>query len=428
MKSHRFRHLSPTEIEDLCRRNPIADPSIMATCRAVFDDVEQRGDPAVRECGLRFDGIEIDEFRVLPQEFSRAQRQISGQALQALETAAANIRKFHSTQRISEDPVEVQLGVQCWRESRAIGSVGLYIPGGSAILPSSVLMLGIPAHIAGCSRVVLCVPPQRHGLVPPEVLVAAQMAGVQEVFKIGGAQAIAAMALGTDTVPKVEKILGPGNRWVQTAKLLATLRGVAIDMVAGPSELVVVADDLAQPHFVANDLVSQAEHGQDSRVILVSTSKHLIEEVNRLVREQTRNLPRGNLADKALRGSFAMLTESLQEALEFSNLYAPEHLILHVENPRQWVARVQCAGSVFLGPWSPEVAGDYASGTNHTLPTSGMAKAFSGVSLDSFVKNISFQELTCEGLRGLAPTLETLAELEGLEAHRRAVRCRLEKR
>ncbi len=428
MKFHRFRHLNATEMEKLCRRNPIADPSIMATCRAVFNDVEGRGDEAIHEYALRFDGVEINEFRVLRQEFSRAQRQISRQALQALETAATNIRKFHLSQRISEESVEVQPGVRCWRESRAISSVGLYVPGGSTILPSSVLMLGIPAQIAGCSRVVLCVPPQPQGLVSPEVLAAAQIAGVQEVFKIGGAQAIAAMALGTDTVPKVEKILGPGNRWVQTAKLLATLRGVGIDMVAGPSELLVVADDLAQPHFVANDLVSQAEHGRESRVILLSTSEPLIEEVNRLVWEQTEDLPRGNLAAEALHESFTMVVESLEEALEFSNLYAPEHLILHVENPRQWATRVQCAGSVFLGPWSPGVAGDYASGTNHTLPTSGMAKAFSGVSLDSFVKNISFQELTCEGLRGLAPTLEILAELEGLEAHRRAVSCRLGKR
>ena len=426
MKSYQLAELSQEFLKELCGRNPIADPSVMKTCRTIFDDVSRLGDEAVRECTRRFDGVDLSELRVSSQEFSQAKEGVSSPAVKALERAAQNIRKFHAAQQISEEPVEVEPEVRCWREARAIKSVGLYVPGGNAVLPSTVLMLGIPARLAGCRGIQLCVPPRQDGTVSPEVLLAAQITGISKVFKIGGAQAIAAMALGTETVPRVDKIVGPGNRWVQTAKLLAVLKGVAIDMVAGPTEVLVLADDSASPQLIASDLISQAEHGSDSRAILVSTSQKVLEEVIQLVGYQVQDLPRRDFASKALEGSFALLAQSMDAAFDFVNLYAPEHLILHLEAPRKWMQKIQSAGSVFLGAWSPEVAGDYASGTNHTLPTSGLAQAFSGVSLDTFVKKITFQELTQKGLRELAPTLEVLAELEGLEGHRRAVRARLE--
>jgi histidinol dehydrogenase len=425
MKSYRFDELSPESLEELCRRNPVADPEMMKTCRTIFDDVSRGGDEAVREYTSRFDGVDLAEHRVSSEEFSQAAEGISKLAVKALERAAQNIQTFHASQQVSEERVEVEQGIRCWRENRAIDSVGLYVPGGNAVLPSTVLMLGIPARLAGCREICLCVPPRKDGSVSPEVLVAAQITGISRVFKIGGAQAIAALALGTESVPKVDKIVGPGNRWVQTAKLLAVLEGIAIDMVAGPTEVLVVADDSALPQLIASDLISQAEHGGDSRAILVSTSGKILEEVSQRVESQVQDLPRRDFAVEALAGSFSIQLSSMEEAFEFVNRYAPEHLILHLEAPEKWVAEVQSAGSVFLGPWSPEVAGDYASGTNHTLPTSGLARAFSGVSLDTFVKKITFQELTQEGLRGLAPTLEALAELEGLEGHGRAVRARL---
>ena len=426
MKSYKLRDLSLQELESLCMRNPVSESSLMDECRIIFDEVRNRGDEAVRHYTREFDGVDLTHCQVRQAEFLQARRQLSPEVLRSLLIAARNIRKFHAAQLISEIPVEVQPGIVCWRESRAISSVGLYVPAGTAVLPSTVLMLGIPASLAGCQRIILCLPPGPGGSVSPGVLAAAEIAGVQNVFKVGGAQAVAAMALGTETIPRVEKILGPGNRRVQAAKLLARLQGVAIDMVAGPTEVLVVADESASADFVAADLVSQAEHGSDSLAILVTTSAPLAEEVLRLVGRKLENLPRRTLAADALRTSFALHVESLKEALEFSNRFAPEHLILHVKSPRGWVERVQCAGSVFLGPWSPEVAGDYASGTNHTLPTSGSARAFSGVSVDSFLHTVTFQELSREGLQKLAPTLETLAELEELEGHRQAVRARLE--
>ena len=425
MKSYRLEELSPEGLEELCRRNPVADTEMMETCQTIFDDVARLGNEAVWEYTLRFDGVDLPEHRVSRQDFSQAAEGISNLAVKALERAAQNIEIFHASQQVSEGPVKVEPGVRCWRENRAIDSVGLYVPGGNAILPSTVLMLGIPARLAGCREICLCVPPRKDGRVSAEVLVAAQITGISQVFKIGGAQAIAALALGTGTVPKVDKIVGPGNRWVQTAKLLAVLEGVAIDMVAGPTEVLVVADDSASPELIASDLISQAEHGGDSRAILVSTSREILEQVSQKVESQVQDLPRRDFAEEALAGSFSIQVPSMEEAFEFVNRYAPEHLILHLEGPEKWVEKVQSAGSVFLGPWSPEVAGDYASGTNHTLPTSGLARAFSGVSLDTFVKKITFQKLTQKGLRELAPTLETLAALEGLEGHGRAVRARL---
>ena len=426
MKSYRLSELPDEIIEDLCRRNPIADPVVMETCREIFDQISAGGDEAIRLLTERYDGVKLDEIRVDQEWFNQAGKEVSEEVKGALEEAACNIRKFHASQQLVEEAVMIRKGVVCWRESRAIDSVGLYVPGGNAILPSTVLMLGIPAQLAGCRRIQLCVPPGGDGTVSPEVLVAAEIAGISDVFAIGGAQAIAALALGTESVPAVDKIVGPGNRWVQGGKLLALLAGTAIDMVAGPTEVLVIADDSASPELIGSDLISQAEHGSDSRAILVSTSPTVVEKVSQLIWSQIEDLPRREFAQAALQDSFAILAESLETAFGFANRYAPEHLVLHLETPGEWVQEVQSAGSVFLGAWSPEVAGDYASGTNHTLPTSGLARAYSGVSLDTFVKKITFQELTQQGLGDLAPTLETLAGLEGLEGHRRAVRARLE--
>ncbi|HON01333.1 MAG TPA: histidinol dehydrogenase, partial [Acidobacteriota bacterium] len=317
-------------------------------------------------------------------------------------------------------------GVVCWRASRAIESVGLYVPAGTAPLPSTVLMLGIPAKLAGCRRVILCVPPRKDGSVAEVILAAAQVAGIRHVFRVGGAQAVAAMALGTESIPRVLKIFGPGNRYVQTAKLLATHYGLAIDMIAGPSEVLVIADAAASARVVAADLLSQAEHGADSQAVLVTDSPGLLDEVGRELDRQLQDLPRRDLAGASLRQSFAVLVGNLEEAIQFANQYAPEHLILNLAEPREWLSHVENAGSVFVGCWTPEVAGDYASGTNHTLPTSGLARHTSGVSVESFIKKVTFQELTRSGLQRLANTLGTLAGVEGLEGHARAVRYRLE--
>lgn len=425
MKIHILSQLSKDEVERLCSRNPLGDEEVLETCRQIYQEIRRRGDQAVREFTARFDGVELENFRVSADEFARAREEVAEEDREALEAAARNIRKFHAAQQISEAPVSVQPGVTCWRSSRAIQSVGLYVPGGSAVLPSTVLMLGVPARLAGCSRVVLCIPPRKDGSVTPAVLVAAQIAGLRHVLKIGGAQAIAAMALGTDSVPKVLKILGPGNRWVQAAKLLALFEGVAIDMVAGPTEVLVIADDKASPDLVAGDLLAQAEHGADSRAVVVSNSPLLLRAVQECLQEQIADLPRRELAGQALEGSFAILADSLEQAFEFSNRYAPEHLILHLEQPQEWTGKVQSAGSVFLGPWTPETAGDYASGTNHTLPTSGMARSTSGVSLDSFVKKITFQQLTAEGLQQIAGILGRLSRLEEMTGHGRSVELRL---
>ncbi len=424
MEQYKLADLPADDIRKLCQRNPLEDPSILDTCRRVFSDVRCRGDEAVRDYTARFDGVQLDSFEVSAEEWASGRRQVPADAVACLRKAASNIRKFHAEQLGKTEEVKVAQGVICWREQRPIDPVGLYIPGGNAVLPSSVLMLGVPAQLAGCKTVVLCVPPRKDGSVAPEVLAAADIAGVGRVFKIGGAQAVAAMTLGTQTVPSVAKILGPGNRWVQTAKLLAMFYGVAIDMVAGPSEVLVIADQAADPQLVASDLIAQAEHGSDSQAILVSPSQRIIEASIGEVTQQLRDLPRREYAGQALDKSYAVLTENLEEAFDFANKYAPEHLILHLAEAKRFLPLVHSAGSVFLGPWSPEVAGDYASGTNHTLPTSGLARCFSGVSLDSFVKKITVQELSREGLGELRPVLETLASVEGLEGHRRAVEKR----
>lgn len=425
MKSYRLSELNRESIQDLCRRNPVTDSEVMDTCRDIFRQVSVNGDEAIRLLTERFDGVKQNAIRVEGEQFVQAKEEVSDEVKEALGEAVRNIRKFHASQQLPDDAVVIRQGVLCWRENRAIDSVGLYVPGGNAVLPSTVLMLGIPASLAGCRRIQLCVPPRVDGSVAPEILVAAEMVGIHDVFAIGGAQAIAAMSLGTDSVPAVDKIVGPGNRWVQGGKLLAMLAGTAIDMVAGPTEVLVITDEFASPELICSDLISQAEHGSDSRAIVVSTSPTILENVTQLIWSQMKDLPRREYAETALHDSFVMLADSLESAFGFANRYAPEHLILHLEKPREWLQEIRNAGSVFLGAWSPEVAGDYASGTNHTLPTSGLARSYSGVSLDTFVKKITFQELSEQGFRALAPTLEILANVEGLEGHRRAVRARL---
>jgi len=394
--------------------------------RQIFDDVRQRGDEALRQYAAELDGATLTELRVTPAEIAAAVAQVPAELQTAIRQAHANLWKFHATQRSEEPRVETMPGVTCWRRSVPVQRVGLYIPGGSAPLFSTLLMLGVPARLAGCPEVVLTTPPQKDGSVNPVILFTAQLLGIQTIIKAGGAQAIAALAGGTDSVPAVDKIFGPGNRYVTAAKQLATQHGVAIDMPAGPSEVLVIADRTADPAFVAADLLSQAEHGPDSQVLLLTDSVDLLPLVTAEVERQLAELPRRALAARALAESRAILLRTPEEMLFFSNQYAPEHLILAVHDPEALAAGVTSAGSVFLGHLTPEAAGDYASGTNHTLPTGGYARNYSGVSLDSFLKKITFQRITTEGLLHVGPVVETMAEAEGLHAHARAVTLRLE--
>ncbi len=391
----------------------------------ILSAVRKEGDAALHRYAAQFDGSVAEVLEISPSEYLSAEQALPSDLKSAIQQSYTNIRRFHEAQWEPEQRIETMPGVFCWRKSVPIGRVGLYIPGGTAPLFSTVLMLGVPAQLAGCPAIVLCTPPQKNGLVHPAVLYAAGLCGINRVFKIGGAQAIAAMAYGTESVPKVWKIFGPGNPWVTSAKQLVSLDGVAIDMPAGPSEVCVVADSTADPRFVAADLLSQAEHGADSQVLLISDSAPLISAVEKCLELQLAALPRADLAFQALQHSHALLVHNLEEALLWSNTYAPEHLILAVDQPEFWASRVTDAGSVFLGHYTPESAGDYASGTNHTLPTGGYARAYSGVSLDSFVKKISFQHILPKGLVELAPTVMTMAKAEGLEAHANAVEIRI---
>ncbi|RYU83347.1 histidinol dehydrogenase [Hymenobacter persicinus] len=394
----------------------------------IFTDVRQRGDAALLDYAHRFDGADLGAtgLRVTPQELEAAAAQVPAALQTAIRQAHANIRRFHEVQRPAEERVETMPGVLCWRRAVPVQRVGLYIPGGTAPLFSTLLMLGVPARLAGCPEVVLCTPPQADGSVNPTILFTAQLLGITTIIKAGGAQAVAALSGGTASVPAVDKIFGPGNRYVTAAKQLATRYGVAIDMPAGPSEVLVIADETANPAFVAADLLSQAEHGPDSQVILLSDSLAVLEATKVEVQRQLATLPRAAVAAQALEESRAILLRTPEEMLFFSNQYAPEHLILAVKNPDQLAGGVTSAGSVFLGHLTPEAVGDYASGTNHTLPTNGYAHNYSGVSLDSFLKKITFQRLTAEGLHSLGPIVETMAEAEGLSAHARAVTLRLD--
>ncbi len=391
----------------------------------VFEHVQKHGDEALKTYTQKFDGAVLDDFLVAKEELEQAGQEVSAALKTALQTAKNNITRFHSAQKTDTVMVETMTGVVCWQEKRAIQRVGLYIPGGTAPLFSTILMLAIPAKLAGCEEIVLCTPPDKEGNVNPAILYTAKLCGVTKIFKVGGIQAIAAMTLGTETLPKVYKIFGPGNQYVTVAKQWATKYGVAIDMPAGPSELLVVADDSANAAFVASDLLSQAEHGVDSQVVLVSTSEQLLTKVEEEVQLQLQDLPRREIAKKAIGNSRLIYVEDDKTALEIINEYGPEHYIVCVENEDFYVQNTINAGSVFIGNYTPESAGDYASGTNHTLPTNGYAKQYSGVNLDSFMKGMTFQKITKEGIQALGSTIEVMAAAEGLQAHKNAVTLRL---
>ena len=392
----------------------------------VLDDIKKRGDEAVREYELKFDKVQLDSLKVSDEEIAEAESLISDELKAALVLAHRNISTFHSSQCFESKKIETSDGVTCWQKSVAIEKVGLYVPGGTAPLFSTVLMLATPAKIAGCKEIVLCSPPNREGKLHPAILVAAKIAGVSNIYKIGGVQAIGAMAYGTESIPKVSKIFGPGNQYVMAAKQQVSLHDVAIDMPAGPSEVAIVADESANPVFVAADFLSQAEHGIDSQAVLVTTSATLKEQVEKEIKRQLDLLPRKEIASQALQWSRLVLVDDIDEAMDIINEYAPEHLILAVKNYMEVADMVVNAGSVFLGNYSCESAGDYASGTNHTLPTSGYAKAYSGVNLDSFCRKITFQELTSDGIRSIGPAVAVMAGNEMLDAHKNAMTLRME--
>lgn len=412
---------------ELAKRKTVATADLNETVKAVFNDIQKNGSKAVKKYTSYFDGVSIENFAVTPSEIENAVTQIPSDLKNAIQVAADNISKFHSSQKEIPTKIETTSGVFCWRESRAIDTIGIYIPGGTAPLFSTVLMLAIPAKLAGCKNIILCSPPDKNGNINPAILYAAQLTGVTQMYKVGGIQAIAALTFGTDEIPKVSKIFGPGNQYVTAAKQYAQQLGLAIDMPAGPSELLVIADETCDPEFVASDLLSQAEHGGDSQVILVTNSEEIVSKVTLAIENQKAILPRQATVEKALENSRALIIEDIQTAIAFSNFYAPEHLILAIENAEDKINLIENAGSIFIGNYSCESAGDYASGTNHTLPTNGYAKNYSGVSLDSFVKKITIQKLTSQGIQNLGPTIELMAAAEQLDAHKNAVSIRLKK-
>lgn len=411
--------------EEILKRNNIDFSELEATVNQILCDVKNHKDIAIQKLSLKFDGISFMNMKVSKQEFDEVDDKISYELKNAIILASKNIELFHQSQKEKTEIIETTSGVFCWREPRAIQKVGLYIPGGTAPLFSTVLMLAIPAKIAGCNEIYLCTPPSQDGTIHPAIIFAAKIAGVDQIYKVGGAQAIAALAYGTETIPRVNKIFGPGNQFVTLAKQLVAKEGVAIDMPAGPSEVAIIADQSCNPSFVAADMLSQAEHGNDSQAILFTNSENIAYLVNQEVEKQLAVLPRKEIALKALKNSKIILLDSISTCIDISNEYAPEHLILSCENAETLIQKVVNAGSVFIGNYTPESAGDYASGTNHTLPTNGYAKSFSGVSLDSFLKKISFQQITKEGLNNIGPIIETMATAEQLFAHKNAVTIRL---
>ncbi len=415
----------PETWTELSKRPLIDFTSISDTVQKVFQAIKKNGDGSVKAYTNLFDGVELEKLQVSQDEIKKSLEIVPEDLKQAIKIAAANIEKFHRTQIEQPQKTETTTGVVSWRESRPIERVGIYIPGGTAPLFSTVLMLGIPAKIAGCTEIVLCTPPDKNGNIHPAILYTAQLIGITKLYKVGGIQAIGAMTFGTESIPKVDKIFGPGNQYVTAAKQQAQNYGVAIDMPAGPSEVLVIADSSAVPSFVAADLLSQAEHGTDSQVILLSDDESIIDEVLKEVAIQLEALPRKQMAGEALLSSKAILFNSIAECIDFSNQYAPEHLILAIENYNEVIQKISNAGSVFLGNYSCESAGDYASGTNHTLPTNGYARNYSGVSLDSFVKKITFQELSAQGIKNIGPAIELMAAAEELQAHKNAVTLRL---
>lgn len=413
--------------KQLLQRTAIDTTTLQNTVSAVLNEVKQFGDVAVKKYTQQFDGVVIENFIVSEEDVRNAEDLLNNDLKQAIRQAADNIIKFHQSQIKEEPIVETMKGISCWRRSVGIEKVGIYIPGGTAPLFSTVLMLAIPAKLAGCKEIVLCTPPNKEGNINNAILYAAQITGVTAVYAVGGVQAIGAMAYGTQTIPQVYKIFGPGNQYVTCAKQLVQQQGVAIDMPAGPSEVCVLADETADASFVAADLLSQAEHGADSEVLLVTTNKELLDSVNEELKKQLVLLSRKEMATKALANSKAILLSNINDAIDLVNQYAAEHLIIACKNANEIATQIINAGSVFLGNYSPESVGDYASGTNHTLPTNGFAKAYSGVSVDSFVKKITFQQLTQEGLLNIANTVELMADAEGLEAHKNAVKVRRER-
>ncbi len=426
MRTVVWQSLSESQQDSVLERPAITEgANITATVSDVIAKVRNEGDAALRELTAKFDGVTPESIRVSSGEIEEACARLTPEMKQALEQAYSNIAKFHEAQKPQPIKVETQPGVVCEQVTRAINTVGLYIPGGSAPLPSTVLMLGVPAQIAGCRKVVLCSPPP----IADEILYVAKLCKIDEVYNVGGGQAVAAMAYGTESVAKVDKIVGPGNAYVTEAKRQVSndFRGAAIDMPAGPSEVLVIADETADADFIAADLLSQAEHGPDSQVVLVTPSPVVADQVTDAVQKQLKELSRANIAQQALASSLIIIAESITQAIAISNFYGPEHLIVQTKNPRELLPLLDNAGSIFLGDWSPESAGDYASGTNHVLPTYGYTKTYSSLGLADFSKRMTVQELTADGLKGLAPTVVTMAEAEGLDAHKRAVTIRVEK-
>ena len=424
MKKYRFPERE--QWAEITERPHLDHTQLQHTVSTVLDDIRLRGDEAVLDYEERFDHVRLQQLAVSKEEMDEAWHGVSEELKNAITLAHSNIKAFHEAQRFSEVRVETKPGVECWQKSIAIEKVGLYIPGGTAPLFSTVLMLATPAKIAGCKEIVLCTPPDRNGNVNPAILVAAQIAGVSAIFKAGGVQAIGAMAYGTQSVPKVYKIFGPGNQYVMAAKQQVCMGDVAIDMPAGPSEVCVLADDTANVSFVAADMLSQAEHGADSQALLITTSEKLFNNVQEEIERQLALLPRKDIAQKALDNSRCVLVASTDEMMELSNAYAPEHLIIQTADYEELAANVINAGSVFLGPYACESAGDYASGTNHTLPTHGWATAYSGVNLDSYCRKVTFQHLTAEGVRNIGAAVEIMAEAEQLHAHKQAMALRRE--
>ena len=421
----RINYPQPTEWDEVLKRPTQTVTDIEEIVNSIFKEVQVDGDAVIKKYTAQFDKVTLESLLVTDDEVEKASLAVSDALKQAINLAKSNIEKFHAAQKTPKLEIETMPGVACWQEKRPIQKVGLYIPGGTAPLFSTILMLAIPAKLAGCQEIVLCSPPDKNGEINPAILYTAQLCGVTQIVKVGGIQAIAGMTFGTESIPKVYKIFGPGNQYVTVAKQLATKYGVAIDMPAGPSELLVVADDSANASFVASDLLSQAEHGVDSQVILVSTSEKLIEAVEKEIESQIKQLPREEIARKSISNSRLILVQNDQEALELINAYGPEHYIVCVENEEYYLENTLNAGSVFIGNFTPESAGDYASGTNHTLPTNGYAKQYSGVNLDSFMKSMTFQRISEKGIQGIGSAIELMAEAEGLQAHKNAVTLRL---
>ena len=420
-----YKYPTPDKWAAILKRPTFDFAEIRSRVEPILEAVKKDGDAALKMFTERFDKVILEDFSVSDTEIEAAKALVSDELKTAIQTAAANIKTFHIRQKSTPERIETMQGVTCWRKSVGIEKVGLYIPGGTAPLFSTILMLGIPAMIAGCKDIIFCTPPNRAGKIHPAILYTVDLLGINKIFKVGGAQAIAAMAFGTKTIPKVHKIFGPGNQYVTAAKQLVNQAGIAIDMPAGPSEVAVVADETAFPSFIAADLLSQAEHGEDSQVVFVTTSEAMQTKVQAEVEKQVKTLPRRAIAEAALVNSRSILLKNEAEVIDLINAYAPEHLILAVENDEALAEKIINAGSIFLGHYTPESVGDYASGTNHTLPTNGFAKAYSGVSLDSFVKKITYQKLTKQGLQNIGKTVEIMAAAENLEAHKRAVSIRL---